>query len=211
MKLKLTTIAAVSALAAPASAADLVYGYWAPAQDYQNSVAMPDLIKMIEAETKGAIKWKLIPGGQIADGKGTFNAVKDGLMQGGLAIAVYVPNVVPSIRDAYSTVVLGDDDRRRGDARGARGDVSGLPLVPRGIQEDQRHSAERPDGVGLRAACREPVKTVEDLKGKRVRATGAAVEMVNLAGSVPVGATLTEAVSLLQRGGIDCITACPSG
>ena len=36
---------------------------------------MPDVIKMIDAETKGAIKWKLIPGGQVADAKATFTAV----------------------------------------------------------------------------------------------------------------------------------------
>ena len=61
MKLKLGTIALAALLAAPASAAELVYGNWTPAQEYQNRVAMPDVIKMIDAETKGAIKWKLIP------------------------------------------------------------------------------------------------------------------------------------------------------
>src|SRR5678809_1171699 len=91
-------LAAVGALiisACGASAQEFVYGSWVPASDYLNSSALPVAFKQIEEETKGAIKWKLIPGGQIADGKGTFNAVKDGLMQGGLAIAVYVPNVVP--------------------------------------------------------------------------------------------------------------------
>jgi TRAP-type C4-dicarboxylate transport system substrate-binding protein len=53
-------------------------------------------------------------------------------------------------------------------------------------------------------ACREPVKSLADLKGKRVRATGGSAEMFRIAGAVPVGATLVEAVSLLQRGGLDC-------
>ena len=43
-----------------------------------------------------------------------------------------------------------------------------------------------------------------DLKGKRVRATGGNAEMFKMAGMVPVGATLVEAVGLLQRGGLDC-------
>ena len=43
-----------------------------------------------------------------------------------------------------------------------------------------------------------------DLKGKRVRATGGNAEMFKQAGMVPVGATLVEAVGLLQRGGIEC-------
>ncbi len=53
-------------------------------------------------------------------------------------------------------------------------------------------------------ACNTPVKSLADLKGKRVRATGGNAEMFKMAGAVPVGATLVEAVSLLQRGGLDC-------
>ncbi len=53
-------------------------------------------------------------------------------------------------------------------------------------------------------ACTTPVKSLADLKGKRVRATGGNAEMLKMAGAVPVGATLVEAVSLLQRGGLDC-------
>jgi TRAP-type C4-dicarboxylate transport system substrate-binding protein len=73
MKLGLTAIAAIVALAVPASAAELIYGNWTPAQEYQNRVAMPDVIKMIDAETKGAVKWKLIAGGQVADAKATIH------------------------------------------------------------------------------------------------------------------------------------------
>jgi TRAP-type C4-dicarboxylate transport system substrate-binding protein len=57
--------------------------------------------------------------------------------------------------------------------------------------------------------CTRPVRTVADLKGKRIRAVGAAVELVNLAGGTPVTATLTEAIGLLQRGGIDCVYGVP--
>ena len=35
-------------LAAPAVAADLVYGNWTPAQEYQNRVVMPELFRNIK-------------------------------------------------------------------------------------------------------------------------------------------------------------------
>src|SRR5262245_7510481 len=94
----------------PSSAAELVYGSWTPAQEYQNRVAMPELFRNVEKDTGGAIKWKLIPGGQIADAKATFTAVKDGLMQGGLGIVTYVPNALPSVYAIYSTIIFGDND-----------------------------------------------------------------------------------------------------
>jgi TRAP-type C4-dicarboxylate transport system substrate-binding protein len=204
-------VAAIAALlmsVCGAAAQEFVYGSWVPASDYLNSNALPVAFKQIEEETKGAVKWKLIPGGQIADGKGTFNAVKDGLMQGGLAIAVYVPNVVPSNALLYSTVVPGDDVVA---ATGAGTEVMFLNC-PSCLDEYKKINAiplSPYSGAASVFMCTKPVKSVEELKGKRIRATGAAVELVNIAGGVPVGATLTEAVSLLQRGGLDCMYGVP--
>jgi TRAP-type C4-dicarboxylate transport system substrate-binding protein len=108
----LTAAAALAAVivASDAPAAELVYGNWTPAQEYQNRVVMPELFRNIERDTNGAIKWKLIAGGQIADGKTTFTAVKDGLMQAGLGIVTYVPNALPSVYAIYSTIIFGEND-----------------------------------------------------------------------------------------------------
>lgn len=197
------------ALAAPGvQAQELVYGSWVPAGDFLNSNALPTAFKQIEADTNGAIKWKLIPGGQIADGKTTFTAVKDGLMQAGLGIPTYVPNLLPSNAMLYSTVVPGDDVVA---ATGAGSEVL-LLQCPSCLEEYKQLNAiplSPYSGAASVFMCTKPIKSVEELKGKRVRAVGAAVELVNLAGGTPVSATLTEAVSLLQRGGIDCVYGVP--
>jgi TRAP-type transport system periplasmic protein len=200
---------ALMATAAPrADAQELVYGSWVPASDFLNSNALPTGFKQIEAETKGAIKWKVIPGGQIADGKATFSAVKDGLMQAGLGIPTYVPNLLPSNAMLYSTVIPGDDVVA---ATGA-GSEAVLLNCPSCLEEYKKLGAiplSPYSGAASVFMCNRPVKSVDDLKGKRVRAVGAAVELVNLAGATPVSATLTEAVSLLQRGGVDCVYGVP--
>jgi TRAP-type transport system periplasmic protein len=203
-----TTAAAASiaalALAGPAAAADLVYGSWTPAQEYQNRVAMPELIRNIEKDTNGAIKWKLIAGGQIADGKTTFTAVKDGLMQAGLAIVTYVPNAIPSLYAIYSTIIFGESDPVA--ASGAALETLYLNC-PSCLEESKAYNAVPLSGWTSSAyvlACREPIRTLAELKGKRIRATGGSAEMFKQAGAVTVGATLVEAVGLLQRGGLDC-------
>src|SRR5712691_852750 len=188
----------------PASAADLVYGNWTPAQEYQNRVVMPELFRNIEKDTGGAVKWKLIAGGQIADGKTTFTAVKDGLMQAGLGIVTYVPNAIPSVYAIYSTLIFGEDDPAA--ASGAALETMYLNC-PSCLEELRKQNSLVLSGWTTSAyvlTCREPLKTMADLKGKRVRATGGSAEMFKLAGMVPVGATLVEAVGLLQRGGLDC-------
>src|SRR5690242_1407417 len=98
-------ILAMTLVVGPASAAELIYGNWTPAQEYQNRVVMPELFRGIEKDTNGAVKWKL-----IADGQTTFTAVKDGLMQAGLGIVTYVPNAIPSVYAIYSTIVFGEND-----------------------------------------------------------------------------------------------------
>ena len=188
----------------PPSAAELVYGSWTPAQEYQNRVAMPELFKNIEKDTGGAIKWKLIPGAQVADAKTTFTAVKDGLMQAGLGIVTYVPNAIPSVYAIYSTNIFGENDPAA--ASGAALETMYLHC-PSCLEELRKQNSVVLAGWTSSAyvlTCREPLRTVADLKGKRVRATGGNADMLKMAGMVPVGATLVEAVGLLQRGGLDC-------
>jgi TRAP-type transport system periplasmic protein len=206
---RLMSLAALAVTTAPlavasALAADLVYGSWTPAQEYQNRVAMPELFRNIEKDTGGAIKWKLIAGGQIADGKTTFTAVKDGLMQAGLGIVTYVPNAIPSVYAIYSTIIFGEDDPVAASAAAVETMFLHCPSC---LEELKSANAVNLSGWTTSAyvlTCREPLKTMADLKGKRVRATGGNAEMLKMAGMVPVGATLVEAVGLLQRGGLDC-------
>jgi TRAP-type C4-dicarboxylate transport system substrate-binding protein len=189
---------------APALAAELVYGSWTPAREYMNEKVLPRIFEGIEKDTKGAIKWKLIPGGQLADGKATYTAVRDGVMQAGLGITVYVPNLVPSVTAIYSTLLFGEDV--------VAASAAALETVtlncPSCLEEYRKINAvplAEWDAAPYKLMCREPIKTVDDLKGKRIRATGGNAEMLKMAGAVPVAGTLTEAVSLLQRGGIDCV------
>ncbi len=109
MTLTAAALAAGLIAAQPAAAQELIFGSWTPAKEYQNQI-LPGMFKEIEDATKGAVKWKLVPGGQLVDGKTTFTGVKDGLIQAGLAIPTYVPNTVPAMFMIYSTVVLGHND-----------------------------------------------------------------------------------------------------
>jgi TRAP-type C4-dicarboxylate transport system substrate-binding protein len=200
--------AGLMALASAAGAQQLVYGSCVPASDYLTSDALPAGFKLIEEETKGAVKWKAIAGAQIADCKATFSAVKDDLMQGGLAIPTYVPNLLPSNAMVYSTVILGDDVV----AAAGAGSETVLLNCPSCLDEYKKLNAiplSPYPGAASVFACTKPVKAVDDLKGKRIRATGAAVELVKLAGGIPVSVTLPETVSILQRGGVDCTYTVP--
>ena len=187
---------------------ELLYGSWLPSVEGLNSRSLPLIFKQIEDETKGAIKWRLVAGGQIADGKTTFSAIKDGLMQAGLGVSTYAPNLVPSNALLFSTLLPGDDVVA---ATGASSEVM-LLECPSCLAEYKKINAIPLGGTAVAASvlmCTRPVRTVEDLKGKRVRIVGAGVELIKLAGAIPIGVTLTETVGLLQRGGVDCANGAP--
>jgi TRAP-type transport system periplasmic protein len=197
------TLVAATLAGGPASAVELTFGSWPPASEYLNAVALPKAFKMIDEGTHGAIKWKLVPGGSLANPRATHTAVQSGLMQGGLLIAPYIPNVMPSLNTLYSTIVFDDDVVA---ASGAALEVTTMKC-PSCIEEFKKYNGLALSGwtsSPYYLACRTPVKSLADLKGKRVRATGGSADLMTDLGAVPVSATLVEAVSLLQRGGLDC-------
>lgn len=202
--LGIAAVAAAILASPPVTAAELVYGSWTPAQEYQNRVVMPELFKKIEQDTGGAVKWKLIAGGQIADGKTTFTAVKDGLMQAGLGIVTYVPNAIPSIYAIYSTLIFGENDPVAATGAALEAIYFNCPSCTEELKKFNAVVVGGWTSSAYMLACTTPLRTMADLKGKRVRATGGNAEMLKQAGMVPVGATLVEAVGLLQRGGLEC-------
>jgi TRAP-type transport system periplasmic protein len=207
MRLRLALAFAAALALSPSKlvfGAELTYGSWPPAADWLNSHALPETFRRIEEATGGEVKWNLIPGGQLAGGVETFNAIQDGIMDAGLGIATYVPNLLPSIATLYGTVVPGNDPVA---AAGAAAET--VMLHCPSCLEEARKIDQIPfagyAGAPYVLMCREPIRTVEELKGKRIRASGASLNMMNMAGASVISASLTDAVSLLQRGGLDCV------
>jgi TRAP-type C4-dicarboxylate transport system substrate-binding protein len=193
----------LSLLAGEAPGAEYVFGSWVPAGDHFNRVSLAKTFAEIAKETSNDVTWKLVPGGQLADAKSTYQAVQSGLMHGGLAISTYVPNLVPSLNTLYSTIVFSDDVVA---STGAALEVFTLQC-PSCVDEFRKLNLVALGGwtgSPYYLACREPVRNLSDLAGKRVRGTGGLVDFIKELGAVPVAATLVEAVGLLQRGGLDC-------
>ena len=206
MKHTLTLAAAAAAVATGAMAADPIYGSWPPASDYLNTDTLPEAFAQIEEATDGSVKWELIAGGQLSDGRGSLAAVTDNLMQAGLQIPVYTPEAMPSLTLLYSVVVPGDDAVA---VAGAAAETIFLNC-PECLEENKENNVLPLGGfasASYRLMCTSPVASLADMKGKRIRATGGFGEMARMAGATPMSVTLTEGVTLLQRGGLDCLMA----
>lgn len=189
----------------PAPAADLTYGSWPPAGSIQNRVAMPKIFKEIEEETKGEIKWKLVAGGQLGGPKESFQATSDNISQGALGIIISNPTVSPSLNAIYNYLVFGGTSS----IQATPAALETLTLNCPGCWDEFKKQNLVPLAGWTTSqyylACTQPFTKVEDLKGKRIRGQGGPAQLWEMAGAIPVSATLPEAVTLLQRGGLDCM------
>jgi len=198
----------IAALAGGADARELTFGSWTPPRDAYNTKTLPAVFQQITQDTKGGITWKLIAGGALLDARGTVPGVKDGLADAGLGIAPYVPNLQPATNMIFSTSVWGNDV--------VAATAAGVETVILNCQEClDEHKAQNALPLGGFTAsaympmCRDNVKSLADLKGKRVRASGGGVALMEALGAVPVAMDPASATTALQRGTIDCVHGDP--
>lgn len=196
--------AALAVTALPAFARDLVYGSWMGANASTNAITLPQYFDQVKEATGGSISWTLVPGGQLASGPGTVDAVKGNLIDAGTTMAPYTPRELPTTNAIFSRTVAGDD------VVGTAGAMNELILLncPECKAEYKRNNAVAFGAYNTTPyllMCKPDVATVADLKGKKVRASGGGVEIMKLAGATPVAMNPAEATSALERGVVDCV------
>lgn len=200
----LAGIGLAATLPLSASANDFIYGSFVPGSDFINTNTLPEAFEMISEETDGEVNWDLIVGGQLADAVGTFSAVEDRLMDGGLVAPFFSPSSLPSIAFLYSIVVSDEDvvaltgaavETVFMDCPQCLADSANMNSIPLGI-----YSA-----APVLLMCTEPVSTLDELRAMRVRSNGGIGDLINGSGATQVSMTLAESVTMLQRGGIDCV------
>lgn len=202
---KFALTVAVAALAVtPTLADEYIYGSWFSANHLVNSGAVTTYFELLAESTDGAVNWKLVPGAQLASGPATAEAVSDGLMDGGIAIAPYSPRLLATTNTIFSHSLLGDDTLA---AAGAMNEA--IMLNCEGCKAE--YGALNAVSIGgysttpYKFMCSTEVNTVEDLVGLKVRSSGGGVNISEIAGATPVSMSPGEATSALERGTLDCV------
>ncbi len=186
------------------SAEDFIYGSWFGTKHSVNVYGLQAYFDLLREETGGEINWELVPGAQLASGPGTPEAVRDGLMDGGIAIAPYQPRLMAATNTIFSHSLLGDDVLA---ASGAMNEAI-LLGCPECRAEYDALNAVAFAGYATtpyKFMCSTEVNTVEDLAGLKVRASGGGVNISEIAGATPVSMSPAEATSALERGTLDCV------
>ncbi len=195
---------AVATVGGPAGARDLVYGSQLGPRHGFIRYAIPPFFAAVKKATGGKVVWTHVGGGAIVNFKSAVAGVKNGLVDAGFGIAVYVPAVLPSTALIHSMFFPGND------AVGFTGAaletvLMHCPSCQKEFRENNSLLLSGYDTTAYEFMCREDVKSVADLKGLKIRGSGGGVTLIKMADAVPVAMSPAEATTALQRGTLDCV------
>ncbi|MDF0602013.1 hypothetical protein P1J78_14810 [Psychromarinibacter sp. C21-152] len=206
VRLTAATLAATTALAGAQTAAaeEYIYSSWFGTNHTANVMALGPFFEKLAEATDGEAEWKLVPGAQLASGPGTPEAVGNGLVDGGIAIAPYQPRLMAATNTIFSNSLLGKDTL----AAAAAMNEAVLFGCPECREEYRDLNAVGFAGYATTPyvfMCATDVQSVDDLKGLKVRSSGGGVSISEIAGATPVSMSPGEATTALERGTLDCV------
>lgn len=196
-------VAALGGLAPALAQVKIVYASYLGPKHTTNPVLI-DYFRNVERDTGGAVKFEWHFGQSLLAGKDIPAGVRDGVADSGYIVGSYVPSEMPV--DNY----IGDFSLLNDDPIVMTGVVNELMLFncPDCVEEyEGRLKTKFLSTIALTPYvyhCKPAVKSLADMKGKKVRAISAWVDLARGMGAIPVNVNADEAYEALDRGTIDC-------
>lgn len=159
--------------------------------------------KRVSERTDGEINFETFLGGVLLGGRNSLSGVADGVAQVAYHAGTYTPSELPITNTISELAFLTDNFYALAAAHTIMGFTH--PLM---IEEYDKNGVVWGGGYGTPIyylICREPIESVADLQGKRLRMPGAiwdrwATEM----GAIAVNVPSSEIYTGLDRGTLDC-------
>lgn len=153
--------------------------------------------KAVEEKTEGRVKIEYYPGGSLLKGKQIYDGVVDGIADIGFTVAAYTAGRFPVVSAfdlpfGYPSGVVATKVVNEVYSKVQANDFKDAKLM-------YLHA----HGPGLLNIRSKEVKTLEDLKGLRIRSTGMSAEMVKALGATPTAMEMSDAYESLEKGVVD--------
>ena len=155
----------------------------------------------IEERTNGRVKITLYPGGSLTKAPQCYEGVVNGISDIGMSCFAYTRGRFPLLEGL---------DLPLGYPNGLIATRLATEMVMKYKPEEVSDTHVlyiHAHGPGI-LASKKPVRTVDDMKGLKVRATGLSSKIVESLGGVPVGMSQPETYEALQKGVVEA-TLCP--
>lgn len=192
------TIAVLLLGLASAQEVTLRLGYFLPPQATVPAGFLEPWAQKIMEESEGRIKIETFPSSQLSAPPATFDAIKDGVMDIGWSLPGYTPGRFP-ISEVFELPFIPGSAEATSQAA--------WEFYETHMQEefqDVHMIAFHVHGPGLFHVKGDPITSLEDLKGRTIRApTRAMNEALALLGAEPVGMPVPQVPESISRGVIE--------
>ena len=178
----------------------LSYSIFFPAAHIQCQMAEA-WAEEIAARSNGQVKINIYPGGTLTPADQIYEGVVSGISDIGMSCFAYTRGRFPLLEGL---------DLPLGYPNGAVATRIATEVVRQFEPEevaDTHILYVHAHGPGI-LASKQPVRTLDDLSGLKVRGTGLSAKIISQLGGVPVGMSQPETYEALQRGVVDA-TLCP--
>lgn len=186
--------------AAPQKPIELSYSIFFPPSHIQCKTA-EEWAREVERRTDGRVKITTYPGGSLTKAPQCYDGVVNGISDIGMSCFAYTLGRFPLLEGL--DLPLGYPDGLTA-SRIATAMVR--QYAPKEV-EDVKVLYIHAHGPGI-LASRKAVRTLDDMKGLKVRATGLSAKIVEKLGGTPVAMSQPETYEALQKGVVDA-TLCP--
>ena len=205
-RLMTAVIAATAAIAVTGSATakDLIYATGQPAKHRLVTKSTIPLLNTLNRLSGGSMNWKMKAGAQVVNMRNALAGVKGGQADAVMFPPSFVRKQVTHTNVVWDTLFFDPDPISSG---GAALETVMLDC-PECLNDYRKQNAVFITGYATdpqRLFCSKPVRTVAQVKGRRIRGTGVTNRWIKKMGGIPVGMPPTEMVSALERGGLDCV------
>jgi TRAP-type transport system periplasmic protein len=191
----------VSAPGNCANKVELSYSIFFPAT-HGHTILATEWAKEVEKRTNGAVKINMFPGGTLTPPDQCYDGVAKGISDIGMSVVSYTAGRFPltEVIDLPLGYESGVQASRLCNAYFEKF----KPKEFDGVKMLYMHAY----GPGVLHTGKNPVKTLEDLKGIKVRCSGTSAKVVSALGGAPVAMPQTEVYDALQRGIVEGVV-CP--
>lgn len=169
---------------------------------------LDDFAADIVERTNGTIEFELFAGGSLLPGEGTLVGLQRSVAQLANINASQIPSDMPYDNVISDLGFIGDDQMALAFAT-----MELRFFNAQAQQEIQRNKLVFASGntIGIwNIICRDPVSSLAQLKGKKIRGTGGAqIAFIEHIGGTVVSVPPTEIYTGLQRGSLDCTAGSP--
>jgi TRAP-type transport system periplasmic protein len=210
MKIRSSVLAALAATlfaAAPAHAKDLIYGSGIPEKNPLMSKASRPFLAEVNKQSGGSMNWKMLAGAQMISLNSALDGLKNSLVDAAFIVPVFQRSALINNNVLFDAQSFGDNSVQ---VTGAT--VETIMLECPECLADYRRGNAMYLGAGFSPTpfnliCKNPVKTLNDIKGIKVRATGAETRLIASLGGTAISMGPADMVQAIERGAIDCAHA----